>query len=197
MLAHPFSAIGARMIQRISSFVAKRFCHASQRIGHIHAQLAAPLAMRAAAWLTVVLLLLAPKVSPADDQADLVAAFDGANAAYQKADYQKATKQFERALALALKLRGENDVDTATILNNVGEMYRMTGKYAQAESLYQRSLKVREAKLGPNHLDVAQTLSNQGSLYVQMGKYTQAEPLLLRSLKIREAKTGTDQLLVA
>ena len=78
----------------------------------------------------------------------------------------------------------------ATSLNNLAELYRTQGRYAEAEPLYRRSLTIREAKLGPDHPDVATSLNNLAGLYRAQGRYAEAEPLYRRSLTIREASSG-------
>ena len=74
----------------------------------------------------------------------------------------------------------------ATSLNNLGEVYRLQGRYAEAEPLYERALAVRETALGPEHSDVAQSLSGLAILYVAQGRYAEAEPLHERALAIFE-----------
>ena len=53
------------------------------------------------------------------------------------------------------KALGPDHPNVATSLNNLAELYRNQGKYAEAEPLYKRSLAIREKALGPDHPDVA------------------------------------------
>ncbi len=53
----------------------------------------------------------------------------------------------------------------ATSLNNLAELYRTQGQYAQAEPLHKRSLAIREKALGPDHPSVAASLNNLALLY--------------------------------
>ena len=46
-------------------------------------------------------------------------------------------------------------------LNNLAELYRTQGKYADAEPLYQRALATQEKALGPEHPNVALSLNNR------------------------------------
>lgn len=75
-------------------------------------------------------------------------------------------------------------------LNNLAELYRNQGKYADAEPLYRQSLAIWEKVLGPDHPDVATSLNNLALLYRAQGKYVEAEPLYKRSLAIREQSLG-------
>ena len=49
---------------------------------------------------------------------------------------------------------GPSTPTSAPSLNNLAELYRAQGRYAEAEPLYRRSLAIREKALGPEHPDV-------------------------------------------
>ena len=56
----------------------------------------------------------------------------------------------KRSLAILEKALGPDHPDVAVSLNNLGELYRAQGRYAQAEPLYKRSLAIWEkVKLKP------------------------------------------------
>ena len=74
-------------------------------------------------------------------------------------------------------------------LNNLAELYRNQGRYADAEPLYKRSLAIYEKALGPDHPDVATSLNNLAALYDAQGRYADAEPLYKRSLAICEKRS--------
>jgi tetratricopeptide (TPR) repeat protein len=80
--------------------------------------------------------------------------------------------------------------DVASILNNLAELYRVQGKYAEAEPLYQRALAILEEALGPHHPHLATSLNNLALLYRAGGKYGEAEPLYRRALAIRQKSAG-------
>ena len=46
---------------------------------------------------------------------------------------------------------GPDHPNTTTSLNNLAELYRDQGKYAEAEPLYQRALAIYEQQLGASH----------------------------------------------
>ncbi|MEG4114145.1 MULTISPECIES: CHAT domain-containing tetratricopeptide repeat protein, partial [unclassified Microcoleus] len=104
---------------------------------------------------------------------------------------------YQRSLTIREKLFGSEHPDVAASLNNLAEMYRQMGNYAQAEPLYQRSLTIREKLFGSEHPDVAGSLNNLAEMYRQMGNYRQAEPLYQRSLAISEKALGSEHLDVA
>ncbi len=73
-------------------------------------------------------------------------------------------------------------------LNNLAELYRDQGKYAEAEPLYRRSLAIRETALGSEHPDVATTLESYAVLLRETGRTAEADGLEERARAIR-AKT--------
>jgi CHAT domain-containing protein len=77
-------------------------------------------------------------------------------------------------------------------LNNLAELYRDQGRYADAEPLYKRSLAIWEKALGPDHARVAATLNNLATLYTQQGRYAEAEGPYKRALAINEKAFGPD-----
>ncbi len=87
--------------------------------------------------------------------------------------------------------------DVARSLNNLAELYRAQGKYAEAEPLYRRALRIDEKTLGPVHLDLAIDLNNLAELYHDQGKYAEAEPFYQRALAIGEKVLGPEHPNVA
>ena len=111
--------------------------------------------------------------------------------AYQQGNYAEAERQWGSALKEAKRF-GPQDPRLATTLNNLAELYRAQGKYAEAEPLHKHSLAIREKALGPEHPEVATSLHNLALLYRAQGKYAEAEPLYNRSLAILEKALGAE-----
>ena len=76
---------------------------------------------------------------------------------------------FKRALAIYEKALGPEHPAVATVLNNLGQVAKVQGRYAEAEPLIKRSLAIREKVLGPDHPDVARSLNNLAELYERAG----------------------------
>jgi len=83
-------------------------------------------------------------------------------------------------------------LELANGLNNLANLYKAQGRYAEAEPLYQRSLAIREEFLGPDHRSVAQLLNNFANLYFDERKYAQAAPLHEHALAILEKALRPD-----
>ena len=75
-------------------------------------------------------------------------------------------KYYERALEIYEKLYGHNHTSVATVLVNLGSLWRMKGENlrnlsekeevkAKAISLYRDALAIQEEVLGRNHLSVS------------------------------------------
>ncbi len=119
-----------------------------------------------------------------------------ATKAYQQGNYPEAEKQLGAALKEAEGF-GPQDPRLATNLNNLGELYRLQGRYAEAEQHYKWALAVLEKALRPAHPQVATSLNNLAALYHAQGRYAGAEQLYKRSLAIKEKALGPDHPSVA
>ena len=73
-----------------------------------------------------------------------------ATKAYQQGNYPEAEKQLGAALKESEGF-GPQDPRLATNLNNLGELYRLQGRYAEAEQHYKWALAVLEKALRPAH----------------------------------------------
>lgn len=148
--------------------------------------------------VVVSVLLTSCGIATAQDAGDqLIALFKQAEALRKEGKYPEATRAYEGVVARAPGVFGPNDPNTATVMNNLASLYRLTGQYAKAEPLYLRSLKIREAAAGQDDPTVAESLNNLAVLYQVMGQFAKAEPLYRRSLQIREGRLGKDHPEVA
>ena len=93
-------------------------------------------------WLLVGVFCLT--LWPAAAQEALWESFmTGAAKAHKEANYAEEERLLLAALAEAEKF-GPEDPRLAATLNNLAELYRAQGKYAEAEPLYQRALAIFE-----------------------------------------------------
>jgi len=105
---------------------------------------------------------------------------------FDEAKYAEAEPLAKQSLEESIKKNGPDHPQTATSLNNLGELYRTVGMYDLAEPLHKRALAIREKALGPDHPHTATSVNNLGALYENMGEYDLAEPLCKRALGINE-----------
>ena len=85
---------------------------------------------------------------------------------------------------------GDQPLLQASVMQNLGRLYRELGLYDKAQPLLERSLAVRERSLGPTHLEVATNLTDLALLALDQGKYALSESLHRRALEIREQALG-------
>ena len=104
---------------------------------------------------------------------------------YAQGRYEEAVPFAEKAVRLGEEEFGPNDPTTATLLNNLAELYRAQGRYAEAEPLYQRSLAIREKTLGPKHPDVVQSLESYAALLRETDREEKAEKMEARAKGVR------------
>lgn len=100
---------------------------------------------------------------------------------HRKGDYDSAMKDYGAALTILRELGG-NDAGVAYLLNNIGDVYRLTGDNKRALELFRESLRMEEA-MG-RRLKVAGVLNNMGIAYRNSGRIQEALEVYQRSLVI-------------
>jgi uncharacterized small protein (DUF1192 family) len=153
--------------------------------------MARPLAKSPFVLLALGLLVLAYLASLAEDD-DLNALNRQVNQLIEREKYQEAIPIAERALAVAKRVRGPEQYETADALNSLGFLFQKIGDYAKAEPLYREALRIRQKVLGSEHPDTAKSLNGLASLYYITGEYTKAEPLYREALRIRQKVFGSE-----
>jgi len=103
----------------------------------------------------------------------------------------EATKVTEKALNIAERVIGKEDVSFAILLKKLGELHRRSGSYTQAEPVFLRALAIVERAQGTENLYVAAILNGLSSVYIATGNYTHAETHLKRALSITEKMIGS------
>jgi tetratricopeptide (TPR) repeat protein len=101
-----------------------------------------------------------------------------------------AEQLYQRALCIWEQQLGPEHPDVAEILDNLANLYRKQGRYAEAEPLYQRALHIRE-QMGAEHPETAETLHDYAAFQEMQGKQQEARSLYQRALYIREQALGT------
>jgi tetratricopeptide (TPR) repeat protein len=109
-----------------------------------------------------------------------------------RAAHAQAGELFRIALDAREKVLGPEHQDTATSLDNLADLLRDQGSFADALPLHQRALAIREKTLGPRHPDTATSLDNLAILLKARGDFAGARPLYARALAIREAALGPE-----
>lgn len=104
----------------------------------------------------------------------------------------EAKSTLENALNMSIVAFGEDNPNTATILNNLGGILHDLGDLNAAKAAYERALKIDEMIFGPHHPNVAVLINNLGTVYSSIGDLSSAKVAYERALRIDEAAFGTN-----
>jgi tetratricopeptide (TPR) repeat protein/transcriptional regulator with XRE-family HTH domain len=110
----------------------------------------------------------------------------------EQGQFAQAETFYQRALAIQERTPGQEDLDLAQSLQDLGILYYYQGKRDQAGSVFQRALTIREKILGAEHPDVAQSLNDLAVIHYYQRKYAQAEALYQRAILIRQQAVGLE-----
>ena len=107
-------------------------------------------------------------------------------------EYEKALEHNEKALAIRLKIYGEEHTDVATSYHNISIIYDEQAEYAKALEYYQKALAIRLKIYGEEHPDVATSYNDIGIIYREQGQYDKALEYGQKSLSIRQIIFGKE-----
>lgn len=107
--------------------------------------------------------------------------------------YNEAIYFFEKALRTKRVEFGENSVEVATTMNELGRLFFRLGRNEETLHMWKRSLEIREmAKGGREDHDIAISLNNLALIYEKMGRWQEAEPTYKRALEIYKQVSGPE-----
>jgi CHAT domain-containing protein/tetratricopeptide (TPR) repeat protein len=109
---------------------------------------------------------------------------------YGRGDAKAAIHPAEKALAIHKKVLGEQHLDTATTLYNLGLLLHAQGDYASARPYYEQALAIKKNVLGEQHPDTARSLNNLGGLLQAQGDYASARPYCEQALAVYRKVLG-------
>jgi tetratricopeptide (TPR) repeat protein len=119
--------------------------------------------------------------------------------AQEQKEYAKAEGFFQRSCTAYEKSGGPNNVDMATALENLGNLYRDQPQFdmRKAEPILKRALAIREKMLGAEHPETAKLLSDLSLLYFYEKNPAAAEEFAHRALPLEEKAFGAESLPVS
>ncbi|CAK67987.1 unnamed protein product (macronuclear) [Paramecium tetraurelia] len=110
----------------------------------------------------------------------------------------KAKKNIEEALAIREKLQGSGNLEVASTIEVLGNVFFEMEDYHQAKSQYEKALVIKKSKLGENHVEVALTLNNIGNSCKHLEEYDKSQKFFADALVIlKQSQSGDDHPLVA
>jgi serine/threonine-protein kinase len=117
---------------------------------------------------------------------------------HHQGDFDTAKSLYEEALALYRGLRGDDAIEVAGVLNDLGiTLEEGKADYDGARPLLERALAIKRAHLGNRHRDVAQAINNLGMLHYRKGDLHEAERLLREALALNRDLLGPNHVEVA
>jgi len=146
--------------------------------------------------LTLAYLATAILASAGASDTPLDMANRGANL-YAAANYTDAESFYRRALA-AWPRQEAAARGRAIVLNNLGELLRITGRYAEAELTINQALEISEAIGGPALAEAGAELDNLAVVYRTLGDLVKAEAFaLLAAPMVNDSEMSANRLLLA
>ncbi len=106
--------------------------------------------------------------------------------------YEDALVLAESALELRRALHGEESVEYADALREVGWLHYYLGDVMRAETTARQVIEILEAALPTDDPSLADPLSALGYTLLQQGRFAEVQPLLERVLAIRESQEEPD-----
>ncbi len=103
--------------------------------------------------------------------------------------------------AICEKQLGASHPDTGTILNNLAELYKRQGRYAEAESHYRQATSIVVAGLGAQHPCSISVMRNHMAILQEMGRLEAELPSLpteyIAVLESMDLENGASNSLIA
>jgi serine/threonine-protein kinase len=115
----------------------------------------------------------------------------------RQARFDDAARTFERALADARAVHGNEDTRVALMLNDYGAALVENGRSKEAESMVRAALAIRRQRLGDDHPAVAETEQILGAALRAQGRLDETQTVLEDALRIQRAVFGERNALVA
>lgn len=107
-----------------------------------------------------------------------------------KGDLSDALTSFHEGLDLQIDALGEDHLEVAKTLHNIGVCHRHNDDLEKALEYYCRAYKIFEVNLGKDHLDTVRTLHNIGGVHRRRKQFGKAMECFRDVLKARRAALG-------
>jgi len=116
---------------------------------------------------------------------------------YEIANFDQAQQMDDAALALDRRLYGNNSLQSAEALTDLGLILGRKGKLHDAEAPFNEALNISRQLSGESAPNVASLLNYLADIYTQEGRFKEAEDFARKALAIRQRVFPNDSLEVA
>jgi CHAT domain-containing protein/tetratricopeptide (TPR) repeat protein len=120
-----------------------------------------------------------------------------AQAEMLKGNFEIAEQLFTKAIDVYKRTVGVEGADYANVINDLGNLYKETGKYSESEKFLTDAATLRKNVFGEYHTSYGLSLNNLASLYEQMGDYRRAADMYSQSYEIFHSALGEYHPLIA
>jgi CHAT domain-containing protein/Tfp pilus assembly protein PilF len=131
-----------------------------------------------------------------DRELELEITLSLASSLVERGKHADALDLMTRVLAMSESLHGPSSSQTATVLGNLGDLYRALGRDEEAEKVTLRAIAVLE-KIPAQASVLAANLKNLGNVYAARGDFLKAESTFHRALAMSERTAGRNSTEVA
>lgn len=132
------------------------------------------------------------------NQAEMVQALNNlGNASFALSRWADSRRHFERGIALAVKVHGNDHPETGRLLGSMSHMLVTNSQFDEAREPAERALAAMTAALGREHPQLAFPLRTLAIVASERGRHAEALAYAKRGLAIRRKALGLDHPLVA
>ena len=111
--------------------------------------------------------------------------------------YAQAEDMERSALRIRQRVFGQESLEAAQSLNDLGLEFMAQHKLRKAEKAHAEALAIRRRQLGPENTNTATSLNDLAAVYRDEGRLTEAEPMAQEALHIRRKLFGPEHVDVA
>ncbi len=108
---------------------------------------------------------------------------------HAKGDLKAAEKLFRQSLSI-LRRVGNDNLDIASVLGNLGYLLMLEAKYQEAKAAHHEELQILRDCLGENHSEFARTLSNLANVFSVTSDKKTAESMHRKALSVTQKFYG-------
>ena len=99
-------------------------------------------------------------------------------------DFKNAEEMYRSGFAVYEAQVGLEHPHIATLLNNIGQLYYLQGRYADSEKVLLRALQIKKKFFSPDHVSHAESLNHLGYTYYLQEDYKKAAKTLDEAIRI-------------
>jgi len=99
-------------------------------------------------------------------------------------DFKNAEEMYRSGFAIYETQVGLEHPHIATLLNNIGQLYYLQGRYTDAEKVLLRALQIKKKFFSPDHISLAESLNHLGYTYYLQDDHKKAAETLDEAIRI-------------